>query len=311
MIISASRRTDLPAFYADWLIQRVQQGYVLVRNPRNPHRIMRISLSTDVVDGMVFWTKNPMPLMPHLHHLDAYSYYFQFTLTPYGRDAEPRLPDKREVLIPAFQRLSSLIGSERMVWRYDPIFFSPLYTPDEHCRRFKAMAQQLEGCTNRCTVSFLDTYRCMIKSSAPLRIEPESQQHYSLLERFVPIAAQHGITLDTCAEALDASSLNIQPAHCIDRARLERISGYSLSIARDANQRPACGCAASIDIGTYDTCPNGCLYCYANHSSSSVVRNHNAHNPNSALLFGEIGPQDVIYDRPTRSNRSGQISFFK
>lgn len=129
MILSASRRTDIPGYYPGWLARRFQEGYLCVRNPMNPRQVSRISLNPDVIDCIVFWTKNPLPMFRYLDLFEKYPYYFQFTLTGYGREIEPGLPDKRSVLIPAFQELSGKIGSDRMIWRYDPIFFfRPLYS---------------------------------------------------------------------------------------------------------------------------------------------------------------------------------------
>ena len=125
MIISASRRTDIPAFYAEWFFNRIKEGYVLVRNPMNYHQVSKISLSPAVVDGIVFWTKNPLPMMTRLDELREYPYYFQFTLTPYGKEMEPGLPSKKAVLIPVFRELSRKLGPDRLVWRYDPILLNP------------------------------------------------------------------------------------------------------------------------------------------------------------------------------------------
>ena len=137
MIISASRRTDIPAYYSDWFCNRLREGFVCVRTPMNFHQVSRIALSSDVVDGIVFWTKDPRPLMPRLEELRAYPYYFQFTLTPYGKDMEPGLPDKGAVLLPAFQMLSDMIGPERVIWRYDPILLTARYTADFHITAFR------------------------------------------------------------------------------------------------------------------------------------------------------------------------------
>ena len=159
MIISASRRTDIPAFYADWLINRIKEKYVLVRNPINIHQVSRISLSPDVVDGIVFWTKNPIPMMVYLTELDKYTYYFQFTLTAYDNDVEPNIPSKNNVLIPAFRMLSKEIGRNRVIWRYDPIFFTEKYTLEYHCKYFRILAEKLGEYTEKCTISFLDLYK--------------------------------------------------------------------------------------------------------------------------------------------------------
>lgn len=311
MIISASRRTDIPAYYSDRFFNRLREGYVLVRNPMNPHQVSKVILSPETVDGIVFWTKNPLPMLERLPELEPYPFYFQFTLNAYGKDAEPGLPSKNDVLIPAFRQLSEAVGRQRVVWRYDPVFLSEKYTMEYHIRYFRSLAARLGDYTEKCTVSFIDLYTKTVRNARPLQIQPEtSEQQFALMERFAETAKTYGLQLDTCAEPADFSSLGVGHAHCIDRERLERIGGYRLSAEKDTNQRPACGCAASIDIGAYNTCPNGCLYCYANYSAGAVLRNAAVHDPKSPLLFGELGKDDVVRERAAVSHRDCQISLF-
>jgi hypothetical protein len=307
MIISASRRTDIPAYYSEWFLNRIREGYVLVRNPMNFHQISKINLLPEVVDGIVFWTKNPFPLLNRLSDLDAYTYYFQFTLTAYGKDAEPNIPSKNHVIIPSFQKLSSLIGKDKIIWRYDPVFFNKTYTIEYHCKYFKALAEKLHNYTEKCTVSFLDIYRNTPHNTQRLNIKPETQQQQiELMQRFAQIAKEFEITLDTCAEKLNLDAFGIAHAHCIDKDRFEQIGNYKLTIAKDKNQRLECGCSSSIDIGAYNTCKNGCLYCYANYNNSTVTKNFEMHNPNAPLLFGEPGPSDEIKKRTVRSCKDWQ-----
>ena len=159
MIISASRRTDIPNYYSEWFFNRIKEGYVLVRNPMNISQVSKISLSPDVVDGIVFWTKNPLPILDRLEELREYTYYFQFTLTPYGKDVEPNVPSKNDLIIPSFRKLSERIGKERVVWRYDPILFNDKYTMDYHVKYFKTLAAKLHAYTEKCIVSILDFYQ--------------------------------------------------------------------------------------------------------------------------------------------------------
>ena len=157
MIISASRRTDIPTYYFEWFFNRINDGYVCVRNPMNIHQISKVSLSPEVVDGIVFWTKNPIPMMKRLHELDSrYMYYFQFTLNSYGKDVEANIPSKNDVIIPAFQDLSRMIGAERVIWRYDPIMLTDKYTIDYHVEYFEKIAKRLSGYTKKCIISFVD-----------------------------------------------------------------------------------------------------------------------------------------------------------
>ena len=168
MIISASRRTDIPTYYSTWFFNRLQEGYVLVRNPLNIHQVSKISLDPDVIDGIVFWTKNPIPMLDKLDRLKDYVYYFQFTLTSYGKDVETGIPSKKAVIIPAFQRLSDAIGPDRVIWRYDPIFLSETYSADYHIRFFEELAKKLSPYTKKCTISFIDMYRKTQKNVAGL-----------------------------------------------------------------------------------------------------------------------------------------------
>ena len=311
MIISASRRTDIPTYYSEWFFNRLREGYVLVRNPMNARQISRISLSPEAVDGIVFWTKNPVPMLSRLGELEPYPYYFQFTLTAYGRDVEPNLPGKNGVLIPAFQELSRMAGRERVVWRYDPIFLSDRYTVEYHCRYFRVLAAKLGEYTEKCTVSFLDFYRSTARNMRSLHIrEMTAAQQREMMERFSEIAGEYGLYIDTCSEAISLEDLGVSHASCVDRERLERIGGYRLKVGRDRNQRKECGCAASVDIGAYDTCGNGCLYCYATDSRPRAAERVRAHRPDSPILFGTVGPEDVIREREAVSLREQQLSLF-
>mgnify|MGYP003291407063 CR=1 FL=1 len=302
MIISASRRTDIPAFYSEWFFNRLREGYVLTRNPMNFHQISRVSLSPDAVDAIVFWTKNPTPMLPRLGELEKYPYYFQFTLTPYGPEIENVLPSKNQVVIPAFQTLSKEIGRERVVWRYDPIFFSDRYTMEYHCKYFKVLAIKLSPYTEKCTVSFLDIYRNTERNLKPFGFKLDDlKMQEELLLRFAEIAKECGIYIDTCAEPHDFGYLGVEHAHCIERERIERISGSKLNVGRDRNQRAACGCVSSVDIGMYNTCLNGCRYCYANYQESMIQRNFRSHDPKSPLLFGDVMEGDVVTERKVES----------
>ena len=302
MIISASRRTDIPTYYPDWLFNRLREEYVLVRNPMNVHQVGKINLSPEVVDGLVLWTKNPIPMFGRLSELEKYNFYFQFTLNAYGKDVEPNVPSKNDTIIPAFIELSKAIGRDRVIWRYDPIFFNENYTMEYHCRYFKKLTSILSDYTEKCTISFLDLYRNTARNIQPLQIQIEThEQQLELLSSFSQIAKQYGIYIDTCAEAIELGGLDIPHACCIDKERLERLGNCQLIVEKDKNQRPECGCVASIDIGAYNTCKNGCLYCYANYSTKTVIKNSEKHNPASPLLFGEVGEEDTIIERKVES----------
>ena len=312
MIISASRRTDIPAYYADWFFNRLQDGCVLVRNPMNPHRVSRVALNPAVVDGFVFWTKNPIPMTDRFALLREYPYYVQFTLTPYGADVECGLPSKDDVLIPAFRRLSERVGGDRVVWRYDPILISERYSVLFHTDAFRRMCDRLAGYTDTCVISFLDLYRNIQSRIAPLGITPPTDREAEeIAGSFAETAREYGISVNTCAEDGNYSRFGIGHGACIDASRLSRIGGIPLSVGRDKNQRGACGCAESIDIGAYHTCTNGCVYCYANHSTALTARAAAAYDPASPLLCGHLTDEDVIVEREMKSCRVEQISLFE
>lgn len=306
MIISASRRTDLPAHYSQWFFHRLEAGFVCVRNPVNFHQVSRISLSPEVVDGIVFWTKNPIPMLDSLHLLKDYPFYFQFTLTPYGQDLEPGVPGKNDRILPAFQTLSRQIGPERVIWRYDPILLTPKYTADYHVFYFEELSKRLSGYTEKCVISFVDLYRHLGGQFRPMG----TAEMYELAGRFSDIAQKYHLALETCAEILDLSQFGIRHGHCIDGELLERIIGQPLSLTKDKNQREACGCMASIDIGMYDSCANGCKYCYANHAPAAVRRNIQSHNPASPLLCGGLTPEDIVRERAVTSCKERQLTLF-
>ncbi len=279
-----------------------------VRNPINPHQISRISLSPSVVDCIVFWTKNPENMLPHLGELAAYPYYVQFTLTSYGRDIEPNLPDKKVRLIPAFQSLSAIIGKERVVWRYDPIFLNRRYTVSYHLAAFSEIARRLRGYTERVVISLIDLYAKTKRNTAGLFLSPpEGDTLFYMTGQMAQIAQENGMMIESCAESCDLQAVGVPHGSCIDPHLIERIIGCPLRAAKDRNQRAACGCVESIDIGAYHTCRNGCNYCYANFSPEKVADTVRLYAEHAPLLCGTVGPQDQITERPVRSLKDIQL----
>ncbi len=288
MILSASRRTDIPAYYSDWFFNRVREGYALVRNPMNAKQIRRIDLRPEAVDGIVFWTKNPAPMLTELSRLEGYVYYFQFTLNAYGREVEKGIPSKEDVVIPAFQRLSDRIGPDRVIWRYDPIFLNAQYSVEAHIRNFENLARHLSPYTRKCVISFMDLYRKTEKNMADFDIQQMiAQTQRNLAKRLAEIAQAHGLKLETCAEQMDLEQYGVGHARCIDDRLLEKLLRRPLKVRKDRNQRRECGCVESVDIGAYNTCRGGCRYCYANSSAKAVHANLERHNARSPILIGE------------------------
>ena len=307
MILSASRRTDIPCYYAEWFFNRIRAGYVLTRNPMNHAQLFRVPLTPDIVDCIVFWTKDAQNMIPYLSTLDerGYRYCFQFTLTPYGHDLEPGLRDKAAIQ-ETFCTLSEKIGHERVLWRYDPIVLNDIYDISYRLEQFQIMCRALAPYTCRVTVSFVDLYPKLRTSL----IRPITSAEIEILSHHLSgIAQAYGLDICACCESRDLTSYGIRPAACVDRALLSSICGEPLDIPRDANQRPGCGCAASIDIGAYDTCPNGCVYCYANHSVAAARRRYAQHDPTSPLLFGNVQEGESIRTRKVRSYCTQQVTW--
>jgi DNA repair photolyase len=312
MIISASRRTDIPTYYSEWFFNRIKEGFVFVRNPMNLRQISRIEIASDIVDGIVFWTKNPIPMLARLNELEKYMFCFQFTITPYERDIEPNIPDKDEKILPAFKKLSKIMGADRIVWRYDPIMINERYPIEFHVQSFEKIAAELHEYAVKVTISFIDEdYRSVKNNIKELALIPfPTEAQIELGARLSEIARRYGLAIDACAEKIDLQKYGIEHARCIDDRLFSNLLCCRLDIEKDKTQRLECDCAASIDIGMYNTCRNGCLYCYANYNQNAVSGNFEKHNPLSPLLYGEAGKGDTIYDRAVKSCKDAQRSLF-
>jgi hypothetical protein len=297
MIVSASRRSDIPAFYGEWLLNRLRAGEVLVRNPMQSKQVSRILLTPQTVDALVFWTKNPENFLPHLTEIDAlgYTYYFLFTLTPYDAMLEPGVPEKGKI-VEVFRRLSHLIGPERVVWRYDPVVLTDRVTPAWHVHAFSRLAGELSGYTERCIISFLDDYRKIRSRMRHICYAlPDKALMGELAGYFADAADKQGIALFTCSHDIDLSCHGILHSRCIDADLVEHISGRRLlRIKKASSQRHACGCVESRDIGSYNTCNHGCLYCYAVSSQAKACAARQAHDPLSPMLCDTLNGDEVI-----------------
>ncbi|WP_058303644.1 DUF1848 domain-containing protein [Gorillibacterium timonense] len=297
MIISVSRRTDIPALYGDWLLNRIREGYALVRNPMNRHQVGRVRLTPEAVDAFVFWTKNPRPFLHAVPQLEAYPSYYQVTLTPYGPEVEQNLPDK-EMLTDTFIQLSKLVGAHRVVWRYDPILFTDQYTAEFHVQAFTKLIQQLHPYTEKVVISFLDEYAKTKRNTKDLGIlSPNLEERRELASRLAEISRRHGLRIEACTEPEDYNNCGVAPGSCIDPQMLFRILGREISAHSDKNQRTGCHCLPSIDLGAYNTCTHQCLYCYANASLGVALANRAAHDPTSPFLLGIHEEGDRITDR--------------
>lgn len=312
MIISASRRTDIPAFYSDWFINRIKEKFVLVPNPYNPKMISRINLNPDVVDCIVFWTKNPNPIINKLDALKDYKYYFQFTLNPYGKDIENHLPTVQK-RIEIFKRLSDKIGKDKVVWRYDPLLTNKNYDISFHKELFAEIADGLKDHTERCMLGFIDHYNHIRGEVSKYGINPLTKEEIEdMAISFKQVMNQYpNIEFDTCTKKVDLTHLDIPSGLCVDKKLIEKIIGYPISAKKDKNQRHICNCIESIDIGTYESCLNGCIYCYAIKGNYNTAEyNSRKHDKNSPMLIGNVSEGDIIKEREIRSLRNNQLPLF-
>lgn len=309
MIISASRRTDIPRFYFEWFLNRLADGFVLVRNPMNYHQVSRVPLSPEVVDCIVFWTKNPEPMLEKLDCLGSYPYYVQFTLNPYGNEMECALPPK-ERLITTFRRLAEQVGPQRAVWRYSPVLLNEAYTAEAHLEFFTKTAKALQGYTEQCKLSFIDLYPKIRKRMAAHGVSAVAAgEQIALAREFAEIGRRNGIEVSACG-TLDLAAAGVPPAKCIDDALISRITGYRYRLKKDPGQRSDCYCVKSVDVGAYDTCGNGCRYCYANVSDETVKKNMESYDPHAPMLCGTLLQGDKVAQRAAKSDRAGQMSVF-
>lgn len=307
MILSVSRRTDIPAFYWEWFLNRVQAGFVDVRNPMNIHQVSRINIRPEVVDCIVFWTKNAGNIIPHLDKLKDYKFYFQYTINPYNKLIEENVPLKKDI-IDNFRSLSEIIGPNRIIWRYDPILLTDLFDIKYHLRYFEELSKRLKGHTNRCVISFVDLYKKTTSNARELMMkEPTDKEMHLLAQNLSSIAKEYGMDIVSCSESIDLDFDGVRHGCCIDKNLIEEIVGYKIDVKKDKNQRKECGCVESVDIGAYNTCLHGCKYCYANFNNMKVQSLSKKHNLLSTLLVGELDNNDIVNERKVKLLKSNSL----
>lgn len=284
MIVSVSRRTDVPAFYSEWFFTRIKEGFAQVKKPMNPKQTRVVSLRPEDVDCFVFWSKNPLPMIEKIDLLKKYGFYFQFTLNGYEEDVEVDLPSL-EKRVETMKRLCNRIGNERIVWRYNPILINKKYSVEFHKDMFASLAEKLEDCFDGCVISFVDRYGKNAKSFADKGIRELSyEEMIEIAESFADVSKKYGFEINTCAEKMELGLYGIGHSSCIDPQRIQKIIRREISAAADKNQREGCGCAVSVDIGAYNTCMHGCVYCYANRSAKSAGDRYAKHDPFSPSM---------------------------
>ena len=310
MIINTGCRTDIPAFYSKWLINRIREGYVLVRNPYNPNQVTRYNLSPDVVDCLAFCTKNPEPMLKYLDEIDKYKQYWFVTITPYGKDIEPNVPNKEKV-IESFKKLSKHIGVDAIGWRYDPIFIGNNFDVNKHIYYFEKIAKELKNYTHNCTISFLDLYE-KVKRNAPEIKPPNHEEQIQIAKAFSKIGKENNMVVHSCCEKTYLSQYGLKCNGCMSKEIVEKAIGCNLNPPNSRkNLRESCNCLMGNDIGAYNTCGHLCKYCYANANKGFVIENMKKHNDNSPFLIGgyEDGDKITIAKQKSWKIENMQIGF--
>ncbi len=308
MILNTGNRTDIPAFYSKWLMNRIHEGFVLVRNPYAHDQISRYPLDPESVEVIVFCSKNPAPMLPYIEELKVFRMFWFVTITPYGKDIEPNVPDKKEVL-ETFRKLSEKVGHKAMSWRYDPVFISAKYSIDYHKKAFEKMATELDGYTDQVVISYIDLYE-KTKKNFPEAREVSDAEQEELTKYFVNIAKSHHMKVRLCHEKESLARYGADVSGCLSKQVLEEAIDEKLVIARRPEARQGCACLLNNDIGTYNSCGHLCRYCYANYDEKLVIANMKMHDPDSPLLIGNIEKGDIIRDAKVEYVIDKRISLF-
>lgn len=290
MILNVSGRTDIVAFYTSWFMKRLNMGFVDVRNPFYPKKISRIKFSD--VDGIVFCTKNPIPILNKLDNIKI-PFIFHVTLTPYKKDIEPNVPSKGKV-IEAIKKLSKKIGKAKIWVRYDPVFINDNYSLEYHVKNFDRMCELLDGYVSKIIISFLDMYQNVRYNLPYLKPKTLTEEDYKVIgTSFYNSAKKHGMTVQTCAEKRNLSEYGFKVSDCVTKEVAKALTGKTKFKTWTARGKK-CKCVSMVDIGEYNTCMHMCRYCYANYDEKNVKENIKKHNPSSSLLIGNISNTDTV-----------------
>ena len=290
MILFASGRTDIPAFYSNWFINRVEAGFVDVRNPFNQKLVSRIYFSD--VDLIMFCSKNPLPMINKLDILKV-PVLFHVTITPYGKDVEPNIPDKR-LIIEGVKKLSLVLGIDNVVVRYNPIFLSDKYNVDYHIKAFDKLCKNLNGYVNKIIVSFMDEYKNVRSNKNILKYRAFTREDYKKIgEAFSKSAHDNGMSVQTCFEDEDLTEYGFVKGECLSHELAYILTGKKFK-SSNVRKEKKCECVQMVDIGDYNSCMHMCKYCYANYDEKAVSNNFERHDDNSSLLIGSIQRDDVI-----------------
>ncbi len=309
MIINTGQRTDIPAFYSKWFINRIKDGYVLVRNPYYPNLVTKFILNPEVVDVIGFCSKNPRPMFQYLDELKRFSQFWYITITGFEKDIEPNVPAINQV-IEDFKYLSNKVGIFSICWRYTPIIINEKYTLKRHIETFKYIAESLKGFTSLVVFGFLDLYDKLKKNHQELK-DCTDEEKIIIAKEFSKIAKENNMELRLCSKEKWLSDYGIDVNGCMRIEDYERAISTKLVIEKKSQARKGyCTCYLSNDIGAYNSCLHFCSYCYANKDKNEVLKNNALHDDNSPFLIGNLKEDDVIKDYPSKSNKSDEITLF-
>lgn len=293
MIINTGARTDTVQYYTKWLLKRFEEGYVLSRNPLFPNKVTRYELNPEVVDVVEFCSKNYQPILHDLHKItNRFNTHFNYTITAYGKDIEPGVPSIDES-IQTLLELEKIVGKERISWRYDPVLLTSRYTIEVHKQTFEYLCSKLSGHVDRCIFSFVEMYK-KLEYNMPELIPMTIDDYEQLASILGAIANKYHITIQTCGSEVDYRKYGIQQSGCMTLDILGNANKIVFKNLKHKGTRKGCGCFESRDIGAYDTCLNGCKYCYANKNPKIAYKNYLNHDDNSPLLLGNIKDTDII-----------------
>ena len=293
MILNTGARTDTVQYFSEWLLRRFEEGVVYARNPLFPNNVTKYELSPDKIDAVLFCSKNYAPIIPRIREItDKYRTYFHYTITAYGKDIEPGVPSIEESM-QTLIKLSEIVGKRRIAWRYDPVLLTDRYTIETHFQTFDSMAKILAPYIDRCIFSFVEVYK-KLKTNMPELKEIKNEDKETLAKGLGEIASKYGIHLQTCGTNGDYSKYGIYSSGCATLEILGKANNCEFKALKHSGMRQGCHCIESRDIGEYDTCLNGCRYCYANKDHKKALENYKYHDPLSPIILGNLKESDVI-----------------
>ena len=300
MIINTGSRTDTVQYYSDWLLKSFKEGFVYSRNPLFPNIVTRYELNPNILDCVVFCSKNYEPILDRLTEItDKFNTYFHYTITAYGRDIEPNVPTIDES-IETLIKLSKIVGKQRIAWRYDPILLTKKYTKQVHYNTFDYMSKRLSPHIDRCIFSFVDMYK-KLETNMPEIIILNNNDKIEIAKNIGSIAKKHNMIIQTCATIEDFKQFGILQSGCMTSEILGNANNITFKKVRHSGNRQGCKCIENRNIGDYDTCPNGCKYCYANKNPQIAQENYKKHNPNDLMILGNLKPTDEIQQSNQKS----------